>query len=815
MDSQVIKDLQKLHFEDRASGLENIFHLRPPKEEEADGLSSKTPVSPRHVSLLASASLAGSVNSNDGRKEAEANAGYYYRSPCPEKKSQKDLRQHKPHGGAKNRTSSLLETAAQFCKENVVDGFASKIFVGNISYKVKNAELRDFFSLFGKVIRANVCKDRKTKRSRGFGFVIFSSREGAEAAINAKDFQLTLNGRLLNVRWAERMRKDKAKESSGLPDGQGLQDLAISFLNSKELPEREIISDQEGDSASLINKLPDDILMQIFTCLSLKERIQIERVCRRWQNLSQQTWKSLTCLNFKGMFKSFEGIGGLTDRVLNSVLKKGCSNLKCLDLSASPYLLSAHGLYVIATICTELQSLNLSAVAVSNNNLKNIGKRCKQLETLILGRCRGFGEKGLWWLLKEAGNLRHLEVTDNIRINGKCFWMLHEMCEELILADCVKLNDDGMENISKKSPNIKVLDIRNCLLVSNTGLEMVCMECKNLRRLLFTGAGLGVTFEGLMSIHLLSKLEYLDISQNQQVNDQLIQCLSASCKNLQYLNIEACRGGITDEGIKSLSDLPNLTELNISYLAEVSDASIEHLSANSSLKTIICRACPKLTNEALVTLLVFSGESLTSIDFSGCILITEKLLDDERLTQRDELQPVIKISLGGTSVTADSVAAFQSRLSRCLVSLERNDRSVLRDDFDPTTFAPFYSSDEEDEDVIEDGSHFHSWGSAEASNVVISSDTVDNSKQNVQKPALIRVDYDDYGLDDGDLNDYDDYGLNDGDLNDYGDYGLNDGDLNDYDDYGLSYDNYDDNIQDFFDADDPALMNELEDRYGW
>ena len=37
----------------------------------------------------------------------------------------------------------------------------------------------------------------------------------------------------------------------------------------------------------------------------------------------------------------------------------------------------------------------------------------------------------------------------------------------------------------------------------------------------------------------------------------------------RFLNVEACHGAVTDVGIKSLSNLEHLEELNISYLTEV------------------------------------------------------------------------------------------------------------------------------------------------------------------------------------------------------------------------------------------------------
>ena len=75
---------------------------------------------------------------------------------------------------------------------------ATKLYVGNLSFKTTGDDLREYFSQAGEVESASVIEDRETGRSRGFGFVEMATAEGAQAAIeqfNGKD----LNGRNLTV----------------------------------------------------------------------------------------------------------------------------------------------------------------------------------------------------------------------------------------------------------------------------------------------------------------------------------------------------------------------------------------------------------------------------------------------------------------------------------------------------------------------------------------------------------------------------------------------------------------------------------------
>ncbi len=75
---------------------------------------------------------------------------------------------------------------------------STKLFVGNVDFKVTQKDLQDAFAAYGTVVEANLVTDRTTGRPRGFAFVTMSSPEEAQKAIdglNGKD----LGGRALNV----------------------------------------------------------------------------------------------------------------------------------------------------------------------------------------------------------------------------------------------------------------------------------------------------------------------------------------------------------------------------------------------------------------------------------------------------------------------------------------------------------------------------------------------------------------------------------------------------------------------------------------
>ncbi len=74
----------------------------------------------------------------------------------------------------------------------------TNIYVGNLSYRTTENELRDLFAQYGEVERASIVKERDSGRSKGFGFVEMTDAEAAKKAI-AEINEKEVGGRNLRV----------------------------------------------------------------------------------------------------------------------------------------------------------------------------------------------------------------------------------------------------------------------------------------------------------------------------------------------------------------------------------------------------------------------------------------------------------------------------------------------------------------------------------------------------------------------------------------------------------------------------------------
>jgi RNA recognition motif-containing protein len=86
---------------------------------------------------------------------------------------------------------------------------SKKLFVGNLPFDVNDADLATVLGVAGKVESAKIVINKKTGRSKGYGFVEMATEELAKEAV-AKFEGATLNERAITVQIASPKMEEKA-----------------------------------------------------------------------------------------------------------------------------------------------------------------------------------------------------------------------------------------------------------------------------------------------------------------------------------------------------------------------------------------------------------------------------------------------------------------------------------------------------------------------------------------------------------------------------------------------------------------------------
>lgn len=110
----------------------------------------------------------------------------------------------------------------------------TNIFIANLDFGITSEDLKATFSQFGEVSYAHVVYDKKTKKSRGFGYIEMEDTDQAIAAIQALN-GVEVNGRALDVKIAS-------------PKGSRPDNQKKPTKNFKDRPNRPFNSDRESSN---------------------------------------------------------------------------------------------------------------------------------------------------------------------------------------------------------------------------------------------------------------------------------------------------------------------------------------------------------------------------------------------------------------------------------------------------------------------------------------------------------------------------------------------------------------------------------------
>lgn len=94
-----------------------------------------------------------------------------------------------------------------------------KIFVGNLSWKTSEDNLKAHFEAFGKVVSAKIVTDQMTGKSKGFGFVEMENASDAETAIRELNGK-PLGDRNLRVSLAQERERTERREPRSFGGGE-------------------------------------------------------------------------------------------------------------------------------------------------------------------------------------------------------------------------------------------------------------------------------------------------------------------------------------------------------------------------------------------------------------------------------------------------------------------------------------------------------------------------------------------------------------------------------------------------------------------
>ncbi|XP_018572656.1 protein AMN1 homolog [Anoplophora glabripennis] len=172
---------------------------------------------------------------------------------------------------------------------------------------------------------------------------------------------------------------------------------------------------------------------------------------------------------------------------------------------------------------------------------------------------------------------------------------------------CATVNDKTSHiNLTSATVDDDVLNILNA--------------CKNVKKLYLTRTG-GTQITNTVLKNLLkctNQLCLFVITNCEEVNDGVLECLTDHCSHLMGLDVGGCKN-VTDDGVKRLSTLKNLTWLTFSQ-TQISDEGISFLvkgSSGKNIRELRIDNCPNVTELGL-KLIAENCPSIETLMFYNC-----------------------------------------------------------------------------------------------------------------------------------------------------------------------------------------------------
>lgn len=182
-----------------------------------------------------------------------------------------------------------------------------------------------------------------------------------------------------------------------------------------------------------------------------------------------------------------------------------------------------------------------------------------------------------------------------------------------IRSDWRVMTDDVLKAMSFQS--LEELNLSGCYPLTDPSLQSLP---KTLRNLNLAGCW-NLTNAGVNHVSRLRGLTELNLSYCADISDEIVPVLVGSCTKLERLYFKDCRG-VGDEGVQSLCSLTRLVEVDLDGCERVGDEALQALSHVTTLQQLHLSTCKNITDQGLHALSALT--ELRELNMDHCSNLT-------------------------------------------------------------------------------------------------------------------------------------------------------------------------------------------------
>ncbi|MBX7157243.1 MAG: RNA-binding protein [Verrucomicrobiae bacterium] len=187
---------------DYRPGARRRSRSRRPQHSQTSSPKKKNPIA-KFFSKLFGGQESGNGHTHPSQPRRSEHRSNRYGSER-RKPSYRDRAPRSSEAGASPKPSSAA---------NLLEVTSNRLYLGNLSYDVAESDLFDLLSQVAPIRNVEVARERRSNRSKGFGFVEMETVEGAKA-VQTKFHGYELMGRSLVISGAKNRSESVSAESS-------------------------------------------------------------------------------------------------------------------------------------------------------------------------------------------------------------------------------------------------------------------------------------------------------------------------------------------------------------------------------------------------------------------------------------------------------------------------------------------------------------------------------------------------------------------------------------------------------------------------
>ncbi|XP_003378350.1 F-box/LRR-repeat protein 2 [Trichinella spiralis] len=415
-------------------------------------------------------------------------------------------------------------------------------------------------------------------------------------------------------------------------------------------------------------KLPEELILRIFSYLDIVSLCRCAQVCRTWNILALDgsNWQNVDLFQFQKDIKT--GSKKTLSQTKNSskVVNFNFVTVKQIVVSANCTLGRDMVENEVRRLIVNCQLPIKRRQLISEQPIRKIRSNFIAGEKYesSLSSSSGWEKLNLLDIYKsEIENRCAASVVENLA--KRCGGFL----KKLSLRGCESVQDGALDTFARKCNFIEELNLEKCKRLSDSTCESLGLHCKRLRVLNLDCIS-GITERGLKFISDgCPNLEWLNISWCNHISDEGLEAVAKGSKRMKALICKGCTG-LTDEGLRHVGEhCHDLRVLNLQSCSHITDQGISYIANGCHRLDYLCLSmCSRITDRALQSLSL-GCQLLKDLEVSGCSLLTDSGFHALAKNCHD----LERMDLEDCSLITDQTASHLATGCRNLIELVRKE----------------------------------------------------------------------------------------------------------------------------------------------